>query len=570
MKKIFIYCSVILLMAFAWSCDNNIDPTPEFTKSDVTFTATPSKTSVAPVAADSLSPAFTITWNDPKYAVGLKNSKFSVRFGLSGENFTHYMSKEFVGVLTGDILGKDINGIAIALGGKVGEEINLDVIVVASQENNNEPKKSSVFALKVTPGTDLGLIPSTTEVIATQATSDDIGVVFNWTKAFNGYDGVRTYELQYVKGGSDFSAATIVPVSSKNIAYTKLQLNKIALGLGTQPGVAGPVDFRLKATNELGAIVYSNVATINVTPYVSFVSIGIIGDATAGGWNVDTDMHRPEPGDKPSDWTAIVYLIGGKHAKFRANDDWADNWGATDFPSGTGTSGGPDIPISTSGYYRVNLNVATGAYSFTLVSTDSYSSISLIGDQSGWGPDIADLVKDDNNDQIWSGVVHLTVGELKFRANHDWPHNWGTVTGTAKTDLSGYSGQDGGNMKITEEGDYFVMINIATGEYFFGKADRKNAYGDIGIIGSATPGGWNDDTDLIRNPSNPYKWSKTLTLTGGEAKFRADNGWDVNWGTTTFPAGAGTAGGPNIPVAEGTYFISFNTATGDYSFVKAL
>jgi hypothetical protein len=213
------------------------------------------------------------------------------------------------------------------------------------------------------------------------------------------------------------------------------------------------------------------------------------------------------------------------------------------------------------------LDVATGAYSFTPVTATVYTNISLIGAQTNWGADIADLTKDPNNDQVWTGTVNLSAGQLKFRANHAWDTNWGISSGPS-TSLSGYGKLNGDNMEIAEAGNYFVYINVATGDYFFGKADRNVPYADIGLIGTATAGGWDSDTNLIKNPANPFKWSGIFTLTAGEAKFRANNDWAVNWGGAGFPSGTATNGGDNIPVQPGTYFITFNTATGEYSLVK--
>jgi hypothetical protein len=216
----------------------------------------------------------------------------------------------------------------------------------------------------------------------------------------------------------------------------------------------------------------------------------------------------------------------------------------------------------------VNMDVGTGAYSFTPVTTTVYTNISLIGEQTGWSTDIADLTKDPANDHVWTGVVNLDAGKLKFRANHDWGTNWGITSGTAAANLSGIGTQNGGDIVISADGDYFVYINTATGEYFFGKADRNLAYADIGIIGDATPGGWSADTNLIKNPANPFKWSGMITLTTGESKFRADNDWAVNWGAAGFPGGVATQNGANIPVTAGRYFVTFNTATGEYYLLK--
>ncbi len=90
--------------------------------------------------------------------------------------------------------------------------------------------------------------------------------------------------------------------------------------------------------------------------------------------------------------------------------------------------------------------------------------------------------------------------------------------------------------------------------------------GSVGIIGPATPGGWDSDTNMNQDPDNPYLWTLDITLAQGEAKFRADDAWSINWGDTAFPSGTGTQDGPNIPVDAGTYTVTINTCTGAYSF----
>lgn len=87
----------------------------------------------------------------------------------------------------------------------------------------------------------------------------------------------------------------------------------------------------------------------------------------------------------------------------------------------------------------------------------------------------------------------------------------------------------------------------------------------VGIIGSATPTGWNSDTDLAFVTGTQYQI--TIDLVVGEAKFRANDDWPVNWGDTAFPTGTGTQDGANIPIATaGSYLVTFDTSTGAYSF----
>jgi len=76
-----------------------------------------------------------------------------------------------------------------------------------------------------------------------------------------------------------------------------------------------------------------------------------------------------------------------------------------------------------------------------------------------------------------------------------------------------------------------------------------------GVIGSATPGGWGDETGLMYYPEL-RTWRGGIPLTAEEFKFRANHSWDYNYGST---AGDATldAGGNNIPVsvAADYYFI---------------
>jgi len=572
MKRIGILISVTALIAFAISCSQQIEPTAQFAKSSVSFAATSSIASVSTSAKDSLTSVISFSWNDPKYAVGLSQSMFTIMVSPTGTNFANFASKSFTGVLTGSLLGKEINGMALKLGGIIGQTITLDTKVVASLTNNNEQINSNVLQITVSPYGDLMLSASATHVVATAANSSQVGTVFTWSTAFNGYSGVKMYQFQYASAGTNFSSPTSSSPTSFTQSFTQLDLNKIALALGTSPGAVGYIDFRIKASNESGDALYSNVVHDTITTYVAYNSVGIIGDATPGGWNNDVDMYRPDPVNSPSNWTVIVHLTTGLSAKFRADDAWTNNWGDTGWPSGIGAENGSNIPVTgPSGYYQVNFNAGTGAYTFTALTIPVYSQISVIGDATpgGWNTD-TELTQSTSNNQVWTGTVALTAGgNVKFRANNDWGTNWGPGT-ASPTGLSGWGVENGNNIPITTSGNYFVYINAASGEYLIGSVDNNpgagTPYNQIGIIGDGTPGGWNTDTYLIQDPANPYKWSAKVQLTAASAKFRANTDWTINWGAAAFPNGIGNQNGANIPVTAGNPQITFNSATGEYTF----
>ncbi len=281
-----------------------------------------------------------------------------------------------------------------------------------------------------------------------------------------------------------------------------------------------------------------------------FPSLGIIGDATPGGWDMDTDLTDNGDGN----FSLIVTLTDGQ-VKFRENDAWDVNWGGAtgteaDFPSGTAVFNSPNnIPV-VAGTYNVKFNRNTLEYSFE----PGVESLGIIGDATpgGWDAD-TDLM--DNGDGTYSMVLGLTDGAVKFRINDSWDVNWG---GTDFPSGVGVSNSPD-NIPVTA-GIYLITFNFNTAEYSFTPAS-------IGIIGDSTPGGWDADTDMTPDPSEPGLVTVDIELTDGGAKFRVNDDWAFNWGGTGFPTGAGEFNSPdNIPVTAGSYTIRFNVNTGAYSF----
>lgn len=315
-------------------------------------------------------------------------------------------------------------------------------------------------------------------------------------------------------------------------------------GVGTQDGpnipIPAPGEFTVTFNELTGAYSFSVKS-----------DIGIIGNATPGGWDNDTNMFQDQA---DTNHYFITLVLNTGEAKFRQNDAWDINWGATDFPSGIGTQNGPNIPIANASKYLIDFNKSTGAYSFTEVA--EYTTIGLIGSATPGGWDV-DTTMTKVGPTLWRFNITLVDGEAKFRANDAWTYNWGDTLFPIGVGIPG-----GPNIPVVA-GEYQVSFNTETFEYKFLLIGN---YGSVGIIGDATPGGWDTDTDMDQDPNDKSIWKKRLVLTDGEAKFRADNDWLVNWGAGDFPTGVATQDGANIPVPAGEYKITFNSTTGEYSF----
>lgn len=285
-------------------------------------------------------------------------------------------------------------------------------------------------------------------------------------------------------------------------------------------------------------------------------TVGIIGSSTPNGWDSDSTMVQ-DPNDADV-WTTTMSLITGE-AKFRANDAWDINWGASDFPAGTGTQGGDNVPVPGA-EYNITFNSATGEYNFEFLGT-LYTSVGIIGDGvGGWDNDI-DMTPVPNAPWVYSIQMEIMAGPVKFRADDAWDNNWGS------TDFPVGVGTPGGdNIMVPVTGEYIVIFNSATGEYNFQSFIPE--YTAIGIIGEGSPSGnWDDDTFMTQNPNNPHEWTLQASFNDGPAKFRADTAWTVNWGNDVFPMDTAVLDGPNIPVVAGEYIVIFNDITGAYNFM---
>lgn len=303
--------------------------------------------------------------------------------------------------------------------------------------------------------------------------------------------------------------------------------------------------------------------------------VGLIGEMT--GWADDVmltrDMTNPDlfSGMISVDTTMDSDASGFVEMKFRANHDWATNWGSADFPTGTAVQDGANIPVPY-GTYAVTFDCSTGNYTFT----ETCGDIGLIGEMTGWADDIMMTRRPDDPDMFMGMItVDTTMDsdasgfvDMKFRANHDWGTNWGSADFP-----SGIAVQDGANIPVPY-GTYAVSFNCASGEYMF-----TATCADIGLIGEFN--GWAEDFWMTRTMGSPDEWTVILSLNALmdgdgndtiEMKFRAGSDWGTNWGGAGWPAGTGVQDGPNIKVPlddEGIttdYYVTFNCASGEYNF----
>ncbi|RMF26960.1 MAG: RagB/SusD family nutrient uptake outer membrane protein, partial [Bacteroidetes bacterium] len=86
-----------------------------------------------------------------------------------------------------------------------------------------------------------------------------------------------------------------------------------------------------------------------------------------------------------------------------------------------------------------------------------------------------------------------------------------------------------------------------------------------GIIGSATPNGWDADTDMTFDVLE-NAWTINIDLVAGEIKFRANDDWAINLGDNGGDAIL-EQDGANIPIPfDGNYTIKLYLDKPDYTY----
>jgi len=205
-------------------------------------------------------------------------------------------------------------------------------------------------------------------------------------------------------------------------------------------------------------------------------------------------------------------------------------WSVSEF-NGAAVSAG--LPPFTEGSLEVRILSTVGTNESTpqisepisvLVTpfTTDLPTIAVPGNHQGWDPASAPLLASSGFGLTdYEGYVWLD-GMFKFIApNETGAFNWGN---TDWGDAAGIDGSYTEELIEEEEGN-----STAEAGYYFVKADTDELTYSVqsvnwGIIGAATPNGWDSDTDLIYD-ADSRTLSANIDLVGGAFKFRGNDEW---------------------------------------------
>lgn len=461
----------------------------------------------------------------------------------------------------------------------------------ASPQHNDAEDAVTIpgFTATATSAIDLGNVGDSVQVFTLSTATLPAGSTMEQTRVVITPQGTPT----------DETVATLTTSNGGKIDSTSLQ-NAIVANYGKRP-LARTYSARVYSDIvQNGQAMLVDAGTINIvaTPAAPFIASAyyLVGDMV--GWNA-ASMQKLTHSSKdvyedPVFSIEIKTTKDGQNLKFipQTNVDASatvpdDFWHeGTDGVVGTGTDGDAStsgtlvttkpgaIKIAEAGTYLVTINMMD--YTYTIEKTNKYY---LVGALQGWKSttdDMTCLLYPEGNGissytTKWTGDHNMKIWDTDTFGSYN--NAYGTAVDGDESESSSLINSNAKSFK-SPTGDelYTLTVNMSNKTYTWKKLDDQNptSYSKVSLIGVFNK--WSDEPMTEVTPHNWYiKHTQTTT---GELKFRANGGWDVNWGNNGDVLnisdkyyGTGTNNGANFNLPAGTYKIYLNDITGQFAFI---
>lgn len=328
------YIKYIVLSGLAgialWSCqDENLGPVLHNNGGLAITSPTADQTwELKAATADEVN---TVTWSPADY--GFKaGTSYKLEIDLAGRNFAEPAVLAVVNALSADITQGDLNNILLAKELEGESPAQIDMRVIATVNPDVTPDTSAVLTFTVIPFSSTVVIPQLQVPGSYQgwAPSDSSTAVYS-PKSNGLYEGYIYFNIDDAK-----YKYTVGPSWDTNYGDDGDNGSLDKNGADIPAGAAGVY----KLNVDFNGLTHTRLRT----------DWGVIGSATANGWDSDQNMTY-DPATKK--FTATLNLVAGE-IKFRANDDWAVNFG-DDGNNKTLEYGAANIPVAEAGNYTIDL-----------------------------------------------------------------------------------------------------------------------------------------------------------------------------------------------------------------------
>lgn len=267
---------------------------------------------------------------------------------------------------------------------------------------------------------------------------------FVWSSANFDQDVAVQYEVELDKAGNEFANPRSLGsvIGANQISVSVETLNAAVMGAGGEAFAEGNFEVRVKASlNDSFEPMYSNIATISITPYVAIDPVLFLVGAPQGyyglnQWDNTTAIPMRYIGNGTTKvFEAYVKVATGEGFKFIGEQG---TWENGNFGTIGGTQDGNLQNDGGSGDIKVAETDGDGLY-YVQVDIDNltYKAIKMnwgiIGSATANGWDGETAMTYDFATNQYSITATLAAGEMKFRSsnasqyiyNDDWKFNVG-------------------------------------------------------------------------------------------------------------------------------------------------
>ena len=420
-------------------------------------------------------------------------------------------------------------------------------------------------------------------------------------------DGKAASRIITTAGDEGSLSATFVNIS-KALAFlgykdgdivsdVQLAVRATMQTLSQDNGVNGFVDSEGRVTFDS-----FNVTLPEGSPYADYTEAtvwSVIGSLSNYdiNWNGDLEMFATSDGKRLV--AKAIKLAKNDQFKFRKDQDWAENYGATgdDEPfvvsidsEFTGAQGGKNLAVPADGVYDLWLDLSGTDAKITV--TDAYlpypglsqaSTWSVIGDLTeygiSWNGDLA--MTTDGTTHVAQGIKLKQNNQFKFRKDADWAENYGAsgdtepfvVTLGSETPAAA----GGKNLAVPADGVYDLILNTESKTFTIVETLGGGISGKVGGEPEPQPvkgwnligvnGDWNND--VIATEKDGVWTASFEAAEPTNFKWRKDADWAENYGIakeSTYTVGtpfAAVAGGENIPVEAGSWTVVLDLSNAE-------
>ena len=413
-------------------------------------------------------------------------------------------------------------------------------------------------------------------LLTTGTTGED--VMFTWT-AYRNLPAGLNYEFYMEYAGTPVALSTGKELyyKSDKAAFRELVLSSFS---GLPQNDTFPLSFFVRVTDN-GDVYQSNTVAVNVYAYGD----GVAAEVSLIAESLELDPTNPTGEVALITWTPArlvygesvtynVYLVAGEGEPYLLADGLTDLSYSTTIDAlneaivAAGGAEAADVPVrfiveAVCESLPGGVEASSAAMTIKTYLSTFPDVLYIPGSHQGWDPATAPtLTQSSAVKGYYEGIVDLTTAdgsdaEFKFCPVPKWENDFGGVVTVGGKDgvyvnASGTVGVPD-NIKVPS-GKYVVMLNKKLNKI------SMVSIKSVGVIGTAV-GGWDAEQTMVWNEDTNV-FTKEVTLTPGEFKFRLNDDWDYSIDDTYGVNG----GGANLNTSnEGNYKIQLDMSKHPYT-----